>query len=185
MSELLLRAILCQQFHLKNNQINIQKTKLGKPYLEGFPNIQFNYSHSGDYIILGISDKKVGIDIEEITPIDLSIAEHYFCSKEYSAIMAEREEHQVETFFSIWCLKESYVKYTGKGMTIPLTSFCFTVRDEVIQFEGKDENMRFELLPISEYYKTAICYQDKERIDSIEERTLQEILRYFDTSKEK
>ena len=94
----------------------------GKPYLSNYRDIHFNMSHSGNYIACGISDSKIGLDIEYNDPeIDLDIAKHYFFKSEYVSIIRARKPS--DEFFSYWVLKESYMKYTGLGFRLDLDSF--------------------------------------------------------------
>lgn len=67
-----------------------------------------------------MSDESVGIDIECIKPIDMAIAERFFTSDETAYIMAGEQEQR---FYEIWTKKESNIKWEGKGLHKPLTSF--------------------------------------------------------------
>jgi len=49
----------------------IKETSEGKPFLPDGPS--FNLSHSGDYVILGVSEHEVGVDIEQVRTYDASV----------------------------------------------------------------------------------------------------------------
>ena len=54
----------------------------------------------------------VGIDIEKVEPIDLTIAKNYFAQAEYQYIMKDNNEQaQLNRFFEVWTLKECYMFY--------------------------------------------------------------------------
>lgn len=90
----------------------------GKPVADG---LFFNVSHAGDYVVGVQSDCKVGCDIEKIVKAPFKIAEQYFKKKEAEYIQSEQEMDKA--FFTLWTLKESYMKMTGKGMSLSLDSF--------------------------------------------------------------
>lgn len=68
-----------------------------------------------------LSDCEVGCDIERVVPAPFEIAEHYFCPAELEYIKSAKEKDKA--FFTLWTLKESYMKMTGQGMSLSLDSF--------------------------------------------------------------
>ncbi len=99
----------------------------GKPCFLLHPEIEFNLSHSGDYVILAVSGIPVGIDIQEkkVTDID-KLGKKVFSPEAYRAFLTH--EDRQEEFFREWVLKESYVKWTGEGllhglMNLPMTGW--------------------------------------------------------------
>lgn len=99
----------------------------GKPYLRAYPEIHFNISHCPGMVACGFSDSEIGLDIEYPRPISrrlvlrsLSPSEQLFLESQPSDLM----EHH---FFRLWTLKESRMKISGDGMTIPFheNSFSF------------------------------------------------------------
>lgn len=97
----------------------------GKPYVEGPEQIYFNMSHAGTYSVCAFSNKPVGVDIEEIGSVDMSIAERHYCSIEYADIMNYRGDSRLKRFYQYWVLKESFTKAVGLGLSIPLNVFSF------------------------------------------------------------
>lgn len=91
-------------------------------------NLFFNVSHAGDYVVGVLSDCEVGCDIEKNSKAPLEVAERYFYSTELEYIRSADDKNRA--FFTLWTLKESYMKMTGKGMSLALDSF------EVIQTES-------------------------------------------------
>ena len=84
-------------------------------------NLFFNITHSGAYVVGVQSDCEVGCDIEKIDAAPLEIAEHYFRPTECEYIKSAKDKNRA--FFTLWTLKESYMKMTGRGLSIPLDSF--------------------------------------------------------------
>ena len=92
----------------------------GKPVVEK-QKLYFNVSHAGDYVVGVLSDHEVGCDIEKKEDAPLEIARHYFTPGEYEYIKSADDKDKA--FFTLWTLKESYMKMTGRGMSQPLDSF--------------------------------------------------------------
>lgn len=101
--------------------------------LMGASDLYFNISHSGDWIICAVDNKPVGVDIEIIKVINFKIAERFFSSEEYYALMSQPETIQLKYFYMLWTLKESYIKAEGKGLNIPLFSFCMRMEGNYIK----------------------------------------------------
>lgn len=121
-SELLVRILICKIKGINNSQIVFSNNEYGKPYLIDQPDVHFNISHTRNAIAVIVSDKPVGIDIERVSEVDISIAERYFTRNEFSYII-QSSEHQDKRFYEIWTKKEAYIKYTGQGLSLSLQSF--------------------------------------------------------------
>ena len=94
-------------------------TDYDRPYLAS--GIDFNISHSGDQVICAVStDVKVGIDIEQVRPVDLTEYQITMTEKQWKHIYESEEPYR--EFFNLWALKESVIKADGRGLSIPLTS---------------------------------------------------------------
>ena len=78
---------------------------MGKPFFENGPH--FNISHSGRYIVMAVSDKEIGVDIEESVEKDMSSLVRIFNETEAKML----KEHA--DFYYLWCAKESLIKCMG------------------------------------------------------------------------
>jgi len=103
--------------------------KYGKPYLKNYSDIHFNLSHSEKYVACAVSDSPVGVDIEYVQDIDLSLAKQFFYGTEYEHIL--NNNNQKKAFFELWVLKESYMKMTGLGFRLALDEFCIQISDQI------------------------------------------------------
>jgi 4'-phosphopantetheinyl transferase len=130
-SRALLRTVLARCLSTHPVALRFAKTSKGKPFLD-HPNggqLEFNLSHCAGMIVLAVGDQRsIGIDVECndcVAPI--SIADHYFTEQEVRALMVCEQDHRNKQFFDLWTLKESYLKATGEGLSIPLNSFGFAL----------------------------------------------------------
>lgn len=116
MGEALLSRGLYELYGVSLEKEERAKGKYGKPYLVNRPEIHYNISHSGKYTICAISGVPVGVDIQKkrITDVE-KVGKRIFPPEEYRKfLMSERKQ---EEFFRQWVLRESYLKWTGEGLT--------------------------------------------------------------------
>ncbi len=91
----------------------------GKPDFAAGANLHFSYSDSDDYCVIAVGAACVGVDIQALREGKLErIARRFFHADE-QAFAAENKAH----FFDVWAAKESYVKYTGEGITEGFSTF--------------------------------------------------------------
>ena len=76
----------------------------------------FNVSHCRGLVVLAISDSEVGIDAENVRPVDNSLVSYVTSESELSFVGTD------EDFFRIWTSKESLVKAQGQGLKRDLKS---------------------------------------------------------------
>lgn len=97
----------------------------GKPYVEGPNPICFSLSHSGDYVLLAVSDKEIGADIQFRRGGELQkMAKHFMTQEEFQLWSEQSPVQQKELFYQIWAGKEAYLKLTGEGMTAGFQTVC-------------------------------------------------------------
>ncbi len=89
----------------------------GKPYFRDFP-LQFNLSHSGNYVLCAVSEEEIGADIQQHCGKNVEkISGRFFSKREAEAIAAEQAgEEREKLFYRLWARKEAYGKLTGKGI---------------------------------------------------------------------
>jgi phosphopantetheine--protein transferase-like protein len=139
LGRLMMRRFVNLSTSMPYNEIKFGRDCHGKPYLLGAGDIplSFNISHQGDYVVLaGNTMKNIGVDIMKIEPpANKNIPEFFrlmnrqFSAQEWETIHKySTEMEQVACFYRNWCLKESYVKNTGFGITVPLQEISFSIK---------------------------------------------------------
>jgi 4'-phosphopantetheinyl transferase len=101
-----------------------EKPSLGPPHTKS--GLTFNVSHSGGIALLAFSrGREIGVDVEQIKrDIEVeAIARRFFSQHEQGQLFALPAEQQVDAFFRCWTRKESYIKATGDGLSLPLSQF--------------------------------------------------------------
>lgn len=108
--DILVRYLIHIKLGIPNDRIEFKYNENGKPSFLNFENFHFNLSHSGEYVVCAIDDCDIGIDVEKIKEIDLSIVRVVFTDHEIWKLEKEVIENRQRLFYSIWTLKESFVK---------------------------------------------------------------------------
>ncbi|MFP4497642.1 MAG: 4'-phosphopantetheinyl transferase family protein [Vulcanimicrobiota bacterium] len=165
LGELLVRDVLKRKFDLDDEEIDYQKDEYGKPFVGKMEDFYFNISHSGHWVVCALGGKPLGIDVEKIEKVDLNIANKFFTKHEQDALFRLPEEEQLDYFFQIWTLKESFIKAQGKGLAIPLGSFTVVpdYRTKKIFFQSEDFNEKFYFRQfyLEDNYKLAVCARER------------------------
>jgi 4'-phosphopantetheinyl transferase len=92
----------------------------GKPRLEGHTGPCFNVSHAGDVVVVALSDREVGVDIERGGDCAVLDAAAVACTaSERAALDVVSSADRADAFLRLWTAKEAYLKATGTGLAVP------------------------------------------------------------------
>ena len=127
--ELLLRRAL-EDCGLEAGELRYEYGDHGKPRLAGQEEFHFSLSHSGSYVMLAVSERELGCDLEQITEPRLKVARRYFAREEWEHLSSTAGEEQTRLFFRYWTLKESFLKATGQGLHLPLDAFQIVLGED-------------------------------------------------------
>jgi len=122
LSQGLLRTLLGNYLNKNSQEISFVRGERGKPYLSpeaNYQNLQFNISHSHGVILLAFTIRQeVGVDVEKIQrqKTGEGIAKKYFTQREYNFLNSQAPEKKAEAFFTLWVLKEAFLKACGQGL---------------------------------------------------------------------
>lgn len=130
--EMLARKAIAEWCDIAPESITFGIKEHGKPYAKDLA-VEFNISHSGDMVVCAVDDKPIGIDIEQIRPIDLSVAKRICTNEELLYLFGRTPIEQdfvyttdTETltrFFELWTAKEAYGKCLGTGIMQPPNTY--------------------------------------------------------------
>lgn len=116
------RRLLAERFGLTDGRIT--RGEHGKPFPADAPvPAFFNLSHSGDLLVCALSDGEVGVDVERKGRLRMEVARRFFHPAEVLHLERMDGEGRKERFFRYWSVKESYLKYTGSGLSGGLSGF--------------------------------------------------------------
>ncbi|KAH9769071.1 ACPS domain-containing protein [Citrus sinensis] len=195
-SRLLQYALVHQVLGIPFEEITINRTIEGKPYLESdkagmdFPNFNFNVSHHGDYVaiaseplcLVGLDIVSCAIPLRETIPEFVQNFSSYFSSFEWDNILnAGASDEILIEFYRYWCLKEAYVKAIGIGVAYGLdkVEFHHTGWGNIsVKIDGETmTEWKFWLFELGKrhWIKVHIVYARKTLIPSCEIRVMYRI----------
>lgn len=133
LGKILLKELLMKLGYDVNCLNNLLYDRNNRPYIH--TNIDFNISHSGEYVLCAIADEglRIGIDIEKIKTVDFNYFQNSMSFKQQEEILTSH--NPIKKFFKFWTFKESVIKADGRGLSIPLKNIYF--QDNVGCYEDK------------------------------------------------
>lgn len=181
---LLLRKFVKESTGTEYDKVRFVRDEKGKPVLgSACPNkINFNVSHQGDYTVLAgcASDGLLGVDVVKIEqPRGKTLGEYFrlmsriFSPREWETIRGVGgERDQLAMFCRHWCLKESYLKAVGVGVTINLQDVCFKINSKVLNrngvvddtevyFRGEKLDWEFQEMLLDEHHCVAVALNSR------------------------
>ena len=133
----------------------IERTDKGKPFFPDVPGISFSISHSGDFWVCSVFTHCIGVDIQELRSCDTAgVAKRFFHTNEYNYLQ-KPENSSLDSFYDVWTAKESYVKYTGDGISEQFSNF--SAIDDNGTFADRINGAYIKYVPFSSEYKLCVC----------------------------
>lgn len=139
-AELLARYLLCNIIPAKWSEIFIERDKNGKPYVKALEyEWKISLSHSGAWVLCSIGRCDNGVDVEIETADFEEISRYYFSPEEFSTLQAMPLSCRKKAFLCYWTIKESYLKYTGEGLSKDLSEIdCAAILKGTETISGKN-----------------------------------------------
>ena len=123
-----LRVLLAGYLGAATTDLRIERGEHGKPRLAGPRVLEFNLSHSGRALLVGVSrSRPLGVDLEasrQNRPV-LDLARRYFDPAEAAALAALPEGQRQCAFLRLWSCKEAVLKAHGRGIGYGLNRIAF------------------------------------------------------------
>ncbi|MBE6838284.1 MAG: 4'-phosphopantetheinyl transferase superfamily protein [Ruminococcus sp.] len=121
--------------HFGTNDFEISCKEHGKPFLSGIDGVYFNLSHCKNACVCVVSDKEIGVDVQEVREYSEKTAMKVCCENELAIL--EKVADKAEEFTKIWAMKESLIKMHGDGFSYGLKNADTTNSDcTVVSKEG-------------------------------------------------
>ena len=142
-AEYLLSELLREE-KINYRLIEVEENEYGKPYIKNH-DIYYSISHSGDYVLVGIHNTPIGVDIQQMK------------DKLPNPKVMSKDEVKYN-YIDIFSLKESYIKCIGSTMN--------HMKDVTLNLDGKTitsnqpgyEFLKFKSIP---GYVISICMKRK------------------------
>jgi 4'-phosphopantetheinyl transferase len=171
LGELLVRHLLAELTKSKLPDHPFTIGEKGKPAPDGYNGIHFNISHSGQWVVAALSPASVGVDVERMRKVPEGVAHRFFSDAENKMLQnALNESQKAEIFFTLWTLKESFLKAIGKGLTKSLGSFTIVETGQKQYSLANDpeaDGFFLKTFELCEGYKLAACAANENFYDQI------------------
>lgn len=176
--ETMIRYLIQDKLKICGSEVRFISNEYGKPYLENNEEFYFSISHSGAYVICGISTEEVGVDIELIKPIDIEPFAKVFTETEYQEIV-DSGNNSLNQFYTYWTLKESYIKYKGKGLSIPMDSFSLVKEKQKYTLKENTDGLHFSTFKFGGNYIISVTCKTMLQAKDVHNLKMREIIEYF------
>ncbi len=156
-SRALVRTVLSHYAPADPRQWAFDRNPHGKPSVAfepgcSGPPLKFNLSHTDGLVVCLVARGcEVGVDVEDGSRAAdfLGLARRFFATAEAAVVESLPDAERPAAFYRFWTLKEAYIKARGLGLSIPLASFAFTLRDDqpphiAVADPGDDDPARWQ-----------------------------------------
>lgn len=142
------------------SEYTFRYNKYGKPYFNEYENIFFNISHSHEWVICGISNNEIGVDVEKIKDLKnkayiLGVAKQIMTDDELEHLKKCNGNTLNSEFFRYWTAKEALLKCIGSGLAdslnykiCPAENGSFTVENDIVNIKH---------INLSDEYFLSVC----------------------------
>lgn len=136
--------------------------KHGRPFLPGLPTIDFNISHSGDWVLCALArNRRVGVDVEIVGEYLDDVVDR-FADSEIASIRSRSGQERIDMLYRIWTAKEAYLKAEGSTFLISLDRFAVARTDGELGLRLPSDlsSVRWNLAcaAVDRRHPYAICY---------------------------
>lgn len=179
LGEVLIRHLISEISGSKLPDHPFSTGEKGKPAPEGYRGIHFNISHSGRWVVVALSTDIVGVDVERMRKVPEGVAHRFFSEAENKMLQNATDDGQkADIFFTLWTIKESFLKAIGKGLTKSLSSFTVVQTGDhhfSLTNDPEAEGFHLRVFELSEGYKLAVCARDNQFCENINVMNISEL----------
>ena len=138
--QLIIRFVLARALQQPSSSLQIRRTDRRRPFITSTPAIDFNMSHHYHLVCVAATfDGQVGCDTMEYRVHEnrkqsiesqTNLLRSEFSAHEYDFILRQStdETTRFRRFHRLWSLKESFIKWTGRGLDSRLANLDFHVQ---------------------------------------------------------
>lgn len=171
---------LWREFSIPLSGFRIEKEEQGKPFLPGYTDAHYNLSHAGAWIVCGIGNQPLGIDVEQSAKYSERVIRRFFHPEEAKDIFSYSLQERPDIFAEYWTMKESFMKLCGTGFYMPLSSFSTdrktgtihilpSIEEDILsQIEKKGilkTNPVCQWIVLDKGYKCAVCTMEVQEVE--------------------
>lgn len=104
-----------REYGRSRSSLQVVRDPFGKPFFFDCP-VQFSISHCAGLACCVFSEKEIGVDAERVRPYEPKLAKRICTPAELAFLEAAPEKETA--LMTLWTLKESMMKATGRGFRL-------------------------------------------------------------------
>lgn len=165
-TETKIKEILSEYVNILPEEIKIEVTPSGKPYLlHHEQTLRFNYSHSGEYLAVAVSNTaKTGIDIEFVRHFSQMMDVVKRVSSDTFHFLNDHcftEDDKTNAFFKFWTSNEAMQKCRGMLMPDLFIPYQMILEESgSVDYHGKTIN--YQRIQALDHYSICIASEMKD-----------------------
>ena len=128
---------------------SIARTEHGKPYVVGYPEVQLSLAHSGSIVACVSAGEPVGVDVEQVRPIDLADFDSWLTASERRSIATAADP--IREFYCVWTAREAFAKRDGRGLAL--------FDDPAVRESYRDAGCEFLIVPVKDHVLTLCAHR--------------------------
>lgn len=122
------RQILARAAGVAPEALAFAVSPWGRPELAAPAGLHFSLSHAQAHGALAVSRRgPVGVDVEEIRPVEPEVAAQFFSAAEQAALARLPPAQRLQGFYRCWTRREAVLKALGRGFSLPPETFDVTL----------------------------------------------------------
>ena len=167
----LIKTTLAKMLGCEAQNVILKATPNGRLEIESpLSQLHFNISHSRSYVVLGVHNNPIGIDIEYVKNRNfLDIAKYYFTKKEFEILESINSDAERQKIFHYyWTIKESFIKCNGEQLFNKTRDLecIMDVVGKTIKHNFEHEYQLFTMCFDQNYIASIAIKSDLEKIDN-------------------
>jgi len=181
---LLVRAVLSRTSGVRPRDILLSRDAQGKPNCLFPAHIHFNLSHSGCWVLAAFDDVPVGVDIEEMKPVNPEVPGLVFSPAEIRTMESLAGNERLSYFYETWTLKESWLKASGRGISDSLADLTVIPGEKPFRYRLQNSRIMdsafLSLVPgVDPDYRAAVCSSRDDSPAAVVRENAEELAAFF------
>lgn len=158
----ILKILVSKYLNCQAKDVCIKVGANKKPYFftNSSVSLEYNISHSGNWIVVAFANEAIGVDVEQIQASFNfeSLLTACFSNLEQNHI--QNNANSRELFYRLWTRKESFVKATSKGLDDSLSQLtCLDGKWDLLNEPNLDQEWENWSFGLDQDHVGSICFK--------------------------
>lgn len=161
-----LKILVSQYLNCQAKDVCIKVGANKKPYI--FSNatisLEYNISHSGNWIVVAFANQAIGVDVEQIQSSFNFESLLTACFSNLEQNYIQNNANSRALFYRLWTRKESFVKATSKGLDDSLAQLtCLDGKWDLFNQPSLDQEWENWSFTLDQDHVGSICFKSSKK----------------------